>query len=160
MNDKRPSAEIFLSLDPFERLVATLPGMEPLSGLFPVRCFPLTAPNEFISLVDRGGREVYCIQNLDELASEAKTLLLAELERCAFIPKINRILYISPESEPTTWRVETDRGRVEFVLPNEDSVRRLDTKGALVTDRFGVRYHIPEIARLDGRSRKRLLRYL
>jgi hypothetical protein len=149
-----------LSLDSFQRLVVTLPGMEPVVGVTPIRCFPFAAPNEFISLCDALGKEIYCVSHLDNLETGVQKLLMSELNRLEFVPTIQRILYISPESEPTQWRVETDRGAAEFVLPNEDCVRRLDASGALITDGSGIRYRVPDIHRLDSRSRKLLTRYL
>ena len=52
-------------------------------------------------------------------------LLADELSCREFVPTIQRILWVSGNSEPSKWRVETDRGETEFVLNDEKDIRRL-----------------------------------
>ncbi len=149
-----------LDLDAFGRLVLTLPEGLVVVGVTPVRCFPFTAPQERVSLCDEAGREVHCIEDMDELAVPTRELLEQELARREFIPVIRRLIDIQPASEPTTWQVETDRGLTEFKLTSEDHVRRLGAHGALIADAQGVRYRILDIARLDAHGRRLMARYL
>lgn len=160
MNQRVKSDQIRLSLDAFSRLVITLPDGEEVIDVYPVRCFPFSAPQEHIAICDNNGREVFHVAHIDGLQPAARTLLISELARREFVPKIDRIISILPESEPSEWHVETDRGEVRFVLQNEDGVRRLDLHGVLITDKHTVRYHVPEIRSLDSRSQKLLQRYL
>ena len=130
-----------------------------VDGVAPVRCFPLSAPESWISFCDERGREVHSLGDPAALDEESKRILASELARREFIPQIRRIHAISAGAEPTTWEVTTDRGDTRFVLPSEDHVRRLGD-GALITDEHGIRYRIGEIRSLDKASRKLLQRYL
>jgi hypothetical protein len=56
--------------------------------------------------------------------------------------------------------VETDRGRVRFVLNTADEVRRLDDRRAMVIDAHGIRYLINDMEDLDLASRRLLERYI
>ncbi len=149
-----------LASDPFGRLVATLPDGRTISGLQPTRCFPLTAPHENISLCDERGHEVFCVERVEDLDEASRQLLQRELGRQEFIPIVTRVVSISPTSPRSAWEVETDRGPARFIIPGEDSIRRVEPSGAMVTDDHGVRYLLPDMEALDTRSRKLLRRYL
>ncbi|MBI5547522.1 MAG: DUF1854 domain-containing protein [Deltaproteobacteria bacterium] len=156
-----PSAtQIGLAHDKLGRLVLTMPDGQSHIGVHPVRCFPFTAPLEWISFCDARGAEVHCLPTLEGLSGEARSLLEAELARREFIPVVRRVREVSPGAEPTTWLVETDRGEARFTLPSEDNVRRLGAHGALITDAHGVRFRIHDTRTLDARSRRFLVQYL
>lgn len=148
-----------LHVDELGRLVVALPDGRTCAGVVPVRCFPFTAPDEWISLCEESGAELVCLPRLDAVDEASRAVLLAELSRREFIPVIRRVLHVSPGAEPTIWEVETDRGPATFSLPSEDNVRRLG-EGALVTDVHGVRFRIVDTRALDARSRKYLAQYL
>ncbi len=124
------------------------------SGLTPIRMFPLTDPNKWIVLVDRQGREVTTITNPKDLDAASAELLAEELKCREFVPQIDRILWISGNSEPCQWRVSTDRGITEFVLNDEKDIRRLGAHGVLIIDAHGIRYLIPDDRQLDRYSRR------
>ena len=149
-----------LHVDAFGRLVLTLPGQAPVTGVVPVRSFPLTAPTERVSLCDEQGHEVCCVQDLSELPGDVRTLLESDLARREFLPVILRILSIAPATEPSMWEVVTDRGRTRFTLVSEDHIRRLGPHGALISDADGVRYRVMDSRALDAPSRKLLKQYL
>jgi len=149
-----------LSRDALGRLVLTAPDGSVHAGVIPVRCFPFTAPQEWISLCREDGTEAHLLPTLAGLAPETRALLEAELERREFVPVIRRVRGISPGAEPTLWRVETDRGETRFTLPSEDHVRQMGEHGALITDAQGVRYRILDTRALDARSRRYLDQYL
>ncbi len=154
------AATIALHVDAFGRLVLQMPGAAPVVDVAPVRCFPFTSPSERVSLCDEQGHEVACIADLADLRPDVRALIEQELARREFIPIIVRILDISQGSEPTTWRVLTDRGESRFVLTSEDHVRRLGTRGVLITDADGVRYRVPDSGSLDAHGSNLLKRYL
>lgn len=149
-----------LCLDGFGRLVLQRPGADPVAGIVPVRCFPFTAPNERISLCDEQGREVHCIPDLAKTGDQTRELIQCELARREFVPCILKINGITPDSEPTSWDVETDRGHTRFLLTSEDHVRRIQDRGVLITASDGVRFLVADRHQLDGQSRKLLRRYL
>ena len=123
-------------------------------GLVPIRLFPLTDPDRWIVLVDRQGREVTMIADPTDLDKASSDLLNEELKTREFVPHIERILWVSGNSEPCQWRVATDRGVTEFVLNDEKDIRRLGPHGVLVIDAHGIRYLIPDDRQMDRYSRR------
>ncbi|MGL4462190.1 MAG: DUF1854 domain-containing protein [Planctomycetia bacterium] len=129
-------------------------------GVDPVRAFPLSDPNHFISLVDDDGSEIVCIADLADLAPDARWLLEAELTDREFLPIIRRIVSLVRGVEPPAWRVDTDRGPAVLELKGEESLRKLAGDQVLIHDRHGVRYLVPSIGQLDAYSRRVLDRYV
>lgn len=125
-----------------------------LEGLAPIRLFPLTDPDHWIALVDLQGREVATIEDPSELDESSAALLAEELKRREFVPHIERIIWVSGNSEPSQWRVQTDRGATEFVLNDEKDIRRLGAHGVLIIDAHGIRYLICDDRQLDRHSRR------
>lgn len=126
----------------------------------PVRGFPITQPDYGVSLVDRDAREIVWIENLSDCDPAISALVRDELAMRDFLPVIQRIHTISHSREPSEWDVETDHGRVQFVLNVMEDVRRLDTQRAMVTDANNVQYLVTNMGRLDTKTRRFLERYL
>ncbi len=126
----------------------------------PIRAFPISDPEHWISLCDPNGREIVQIRDLAELSAEQRTLMLSELTRREFVPVIRRIESISSLAEPCEWFVETDRGSTSFVLNSDEHVRKLGQDRALILDSHGLRYLVPDAKQLDAHSRRLLSRYL
>src|SRR5690606_41295673 len=76
------------------------------------------------------------------------------------VPRIERILSVSPFVPPSEWRVVTDRGATTLTLRAEEDIRRLGTRALLVADRHGIHFRIDDIERLDATSRRLLDRFL
>lgn len=125
-----------------------------VDGVTPLRLFPLTDPDRWIVLLDRNGREVASIDDPTRLDSDSATLLAQELKMREFVPQISKILWVSGNSEPSQWRVATDRGITEFVLNDEKDIRRLGTHGVLIIDAHGIRYLIADDRKLDRTGRR------
>ena len=155
-----PNPAFGLSLDAWGRLVLIDDRGERHVGVEPVRAFPLSDPSRFITLVDDAGREVATIESLDDLAPDARAVLVEELARREFIPRITRIVSASRDTLPCEWEVETDRGPTRFTLDSEDNLRRLGPGRVLITDARGLRYQVLEPERLDAPSRRLLERFL
>ncbi|MGD0654527.1 MAG: DUF1854 domain-containing protein [Thermoguttaceae bacterium] len=148
-----------LHRDAFERLVLTDADGRILVGVEPVRAFPISSPQEWLSIVDAEGREVLCIREFGDLQSEVRSILEEELSRREFVPIIQRITGVMDDVDPSEWHVETDRGPTSFLLDSEDDVRRLGPYKALFIDTHGIRYLIPDTRVLDYASRRILDRY-
>jgi ATP-binding cassette subfamily B protein len=118
------------------------------------RCFPLSDPGHFIALIDERGRELYCVEDPGELTSESRRALEAALADSELLPHVLRIEATSSEATLSRWRVETDRGTREFVVEQEDHIRRLADGRHLITDQHGMRYVVPALEDLDPRSRR------
>ncbi len=129
-------------------------------GVVPVQAFPIDAPGENVSLVSADGHELAFIPNLSGLDVETRRLLLEEMGQRDFMPVIDRLMFVSTYSTPSTWQVRTDRGTTSFVLKGEEDIRRLKNGGLLVTDSHGVTYRVHDMRVLDRVSRKLLDRFL
>lgn len=149
-----------LSQDDWGRLVLIDAEGRRHVGVEPVRSFPLTDPDRWISLCDAEGREVLFIGSMDELPAETRRILVEELALREFVPAIARIVRVSGDAFPADWDVETDRGPTRLTLDSEDDVRRLGLHGVLISDARKMRYQIPDTRTLDATSRRVLERYL
>ena len=129
-------------------------------GVTPVRVFPFSAPDQWLSITSVSGREIVCIEDPSCLSPAVREVLEADLSRREFVPVIQRIIRVSSILEPCEWLVDTNRGRTTFVLKSEDDVRRLGPNQALILDSSGVRYLIADIKGLDAASRRVLERYV
>lgn len=129
-------------------------------GVVPVRAFPLTAPDEGLSLVGAEGRELAWIDRLDDLPPAARALLDAALATRDFAPTILRLDAVSGFATPSTWTVLTDRGPTRLTLRAEDDIRRLQGNTLLILGEGGVQYRIADRFALDKASRRLLERFL
>jgi hypothetical protein len=129
-------------------------------GVEPVRSFPISDPDHWISICDAEGHELACVQNLSDLPPQVGQVLAEDLARREFVPVIRQILRVSADTDPAAWDVVTDRGQTRFLVNSEDDVRRLGPSRILVIDAQGIRYLIPNIKTLDAASNQTLERYL
>ncbi len=134
-----------LSHDAFGRL--NLVGADGVrhEAVEPVRGFPISDPDRWISICDAEGRELAFVDDLNALPTELRGVLERDLARREFVPLIRRILSVPTDTEPTQWEVETDRGTTRFMLNTSDDVRRLT--GSRASDRRAG-------SSLPGRRRK------
>jgi len=152
--------ELALSRDAFGRLLFAPTAAGAAVVVTPVRAFPLGAPGECLALVGPHGEELAWIDRLDEQPERARSLIEEELAGREFMPEIRAILSVSGYSTPSTWLVETDRGRTELVLRGEEYIRRLSAGALLVTDLYGIQFLVRNLATLDRQSRQILDRFL
>jgi len=149
-----------LARDAHGRLTLTLSDGTVHEGVVPVRAFPISAPDGGLSLVSADGHELRWLDRLSDLPLVARELIEAELALREFTPQIRRIVEVSTFSTPSTWTVETDRGRTELVLKSEDDIRRLGQGRLLISTAQGLQFGITQTATLDRHSRKLLERFL
>jgi len=120
------------------------------------RCFPLTEPERFICLVDPRGHELCCVEDSSALPAASQQALLSALAASELLPRVERIEAILAAATQSTWQVVTDRGARDFIVEQEDHIRRLADGRHLITDSHGMRYMIPRPEALDAKSRKLL----
>ena len=149
-----------LERDSFGRLVWTDAQGTRHEGVVPVRAYPISAPDEGLSLVGPDGRECLWIARLDELSSQVRALIEGELASRDFMPMIHRIKSVSTYATPSVWDVDTDRGATQLVLKAEEDIRRLPDQRLLVADSHGIHYVIADRLALDRHSRRILDRFL
>jgi len=126
----------------------------------PVRCFPVSHPDQWIAICDEQGHELACIQHMAELDPQLRRTLEEELAGHEFVPVVQRIVEVREESDCSYWELETDRGPVSFETNAENAVQRLNGHRAMILDKTGIRYLIPDTAALDRASRRMLEQYL
>lgn len=142
------------------RLAFAGPTGEEHHGIVPVRAFPISSPDESISLVTSDGHELAWIDRLADVPDDIRSLIEEELAARDFVPEIRRIRAVSSFATPSTWTVDTDRGETTFVLRGEDDIRRMSQAMLLVEDSNGVQYLIRDRQTLDRASRRLLDRFL
>lgn len=149
-----------LSHDSFGRLVLVDSDGDVFEGVEPVRAFPFSDPRRWVSLCDQSGREIVCVEELDDLPEPLRRTIESELSRREFLPRILTIVRVRGQNPPCEWQVATDRGDTRFTIETDDAVRRLGRDRILITDSVGLRYIIPNVAELDAASKRKLDRYL
>lgn len=156
-----PLEQFQLERTAFGDLVWTGAQGQRVSGVLPVRAFPIQAPQDGISLVDPEGHEVAWFAQFDAIPEPARSLIEEELARREFMPVIQRIAAVSGFSTPCTWTVDTDRGRAEFVLRGDEDIRRIGSAHALlIAEAHGIHYLVPDQMALDAHSKRVLDRFL
>ena len=158
--DSSPTDAFRLHHDALGRLVLTDAEGRQHVDVEPARAFPISDPANRISIRDRHGHEIRWVESLTELSPEVGSVLETDLRQREFIPIVKRIVHMTALTEPSQWDVETDRGRTQFLLGNEDDIHRLEGHRAIIVDTHGIRYLIPDTRTLDGHSRRILERYL
>src|SRR5690606_11967363 len=126
------SGNFQLHRDPYGRLVLTTASGAQHIGVVPVRAFPISAPDQGLSLLSADGHELLWVDHLSELPETVRTLLDDELAAREFVPEIERIIDVSSFVCPCTWRVLTDRGPAELRLKGEEDIRRLSDSRLLI----------------------------
>lgn len=149
-----------LSRDPHGRLVYTDAQGQVVVGVQAVRAFPIEAPLEGLSLVGPDGHELEWVDHWGQLDLPTRQLLEDELAQREFMPTIERLVGVSTFSTPSTWTVDTDRGRTDFILKGEEDIRRLRDGGLLITDNHGLVFRVIDLKALDRATRRLLDRFL
>lgn len=149
-----------LHLDAHGKLVLTdLDGATHV-GVTPVRSHPISAPDEGLSLVGTHGHELAWVECFSALPDGPRKLLESELAAREFHPVLKRLISVNTFATPSTWRIDTDRGEVDFVLKSEEDIRRLEGGRLIITSTHGVQLEVPDRWALDKPSKRLLERFL
>lgn len=142
------------------RLQLTTSDGKVYDGVFPVRAFPIAAPEDGLSLLNKEGQELAWITRITDLPNATQKLIAEELAKREFMPAIHRIYDVSSFATPSIWHVGTDKGDTQLILKAEDQIWRLSQTSMLITDSHGVNFIIRDVDQLDKHSRKLLDRFL
>ncbi|MBQ8402253.1 MAG: DUF1854 domain-containing protein [Clostridia bacterium] len=125
------------------------------------RSFPVTAPNEFLSVREpdtrkKGrGSEIGMIRDLSIFDKDTIALINAELDLRYFTPEIKKITAAKEKFGYCYWEADTSAGHVSFVLNNPFSnIRKLEDGRILIADMDGNCFLIPDPEALDRQSYK------
>ena len=141
-----------ISRNQFAELEAELPDGSVHAPVEPVRTFPLTQPDQYISLLDAQKNELGLIEDINQLEKADRTLLAEELKKCYFMPKITRIHSLDGQFGVTQWEAQTDSGAVFFDLRSRNDITSLSGGRVLIKDIDGNRYEIVNYHKLDPKS--------
>lgn len=140
---------------------------EHFERVVPVRAFPITDPEEFISIKEpdskeKGkGAEVGMVRRLSDFDEATVALLREELSRRYFTPEIKRITGVKEKFGYSYWDAETSAGKVSFVMTNVSSnIRMLEDGRVFIHDIDGNCFCISDPAKLDKASFKKIEIYL
>ena len=156
-----PTPDFTLERDAWGQLVLAHADGRRQTGVEVVRAFPISAPGEWISICDAEGHEIVCLDDPSTLPPRLRETLESELADREFMPVVVRIESVLADTDPSEWRIVTNRGPTTFFMEDSDNdVRRLGPDRILLVDAHGIRYLIPDTRRLDAASRRILERYL
>lgn len=120
--------------------------------VFAFRAFPLTRPDEYISLRD-GENEIGIIRDLREFDLDNRELIYELLEQRYFTPRVSKIVSTKQRYGGMTWVVETDRGARTIITKRLHEALTENGPGRyFITDTDGNRFEIviDEIASEDA----------
>ncbi len=125
------------------------------------RLMPLSHPEQYISLAADEDTEIGILVNPSELAPESLEILNEELDKRYFTPIIQKIYRVKEQFGVHEWEVETERGRVTFLVRGlNQNIKQSPPARLFVTDVRGNRYDIPDYRELDAQSFHQIQRHL
>ena len=131
------------------------------------RSFPVTAPDEFLSVrepdsrIKGRGAEIGMIRNVNIFDKDPVKLINDELEVRYFTPEIKKITSAKEKFGYTYWEAETTAGNASIVLNNPFSnIRVLEDMRIFISDMDGNCFVIPDPSKLDKLSYKYIEIYI
>lgn len=135
-------------------------------GVYAAYAFPVEHPTEYISLMRSTGsggpdEEVGLIHKLDVFPPEQVELVRQALQRRYFIHTILRIHDIHWDHGLVAMDVETDKGRVKFLMRwQQDRAVDYGRDGKVLLDVDENRYLIPDVEQLPASERAAFTRII
>ncbi len=142
-------------------------GHEVFERVIVLRSFPVTAPDEFLSVREpdtrkKGrGAELGMIRRLSDFDEDTRALINDEMDLRYFTPEVKKITSVKDKFGYSYWEAETTAGKVSFVLNNPFSqIRVLEDMRIYISDMDGNSFVIPDPAKLDRASYRRIEIYI
>ena len=125
------------------------------------RVFPHSYSHEYISVRNAKSEEIGVIRDLSELEDNAKNEVITELNLRYLIPLVTKINSVKNEGDLWVMNVATDRGDMTLVIQYpHDAIVNTKKGGMLITDLENRRCEIREVAALDKKSYRELMRMI
>ena len=153
------SADYDLLINETGQLVLVDAGGTRHENVRPMRIFPLTQPDLWISIQNGSGEELACIEDPSDLTESRRAALQQALAMRDFVPVIRSITRITRAADGFDWNVVTDRGPTTFRVETDENIQTLGGTRIVIIDSGNTRYLIPNIAALDRESQRKLERY-
>ena len=139
--------------DELHKLTLRRPGEGDANDVRIRRAFPWSQPTRHVSIRSSEGKELLLIDDLAGLAGSLRRRIEQWLESHSFIPKITRIDEVDVRFGYQQWKVNTDRGHIEFRVQEREDIRFLPDGRFSIRDADGNVYEMPRLDQLDPRSR-------
>jgi hypothetical protein len=124
-------------------------------GVKLIRTFPLTMPDQYISVRSDSDDEITMIANLSLLEDESRKEAEQELQQYYMIPIIERIVSLDRNGSEWVWVVDTSYGRITFRMNEmQESLHPLSLVSWILCDIEGRRFIIVNIQEMDEESLK------
>ena len=156
MTQTRSTPPFELFLDEKSKLVLRRPGEEDVTDVRIRRSFPWSDPGHFVSIRSSDGKELLLIEDVSALSEAQRRMIESSLETTVLIPRITRIDSIDVRFGFQQWRVQTDRGAIEFRVQEREDIRFLPDGRYTLRDADGNVYELPKLDELDEASRRAL----
>lgn len=125
----------------------------------PHRLFPFSDPTHYVSFLEKGETEVALLTSLDMIDEASRRAVEECFMEYYLIPEITGIIHVVDNSSTFKWKVNTDRGVVEFQIRNRNSdIKQMDDV-LLMRDSNDNRYRV-DLNKLDAKSMKKILSYI
>lgn len=133
---------------------------EQVARVRPVRCFPWSFPDGFISLRQDDGGEALFVEEMAELDPESANALSAALRGGEFVFEVLRVESIAEELETRVWHTLTSGGKRTFQTKVDEWPRESPSGGYLVRDLAGDSFLLPRLDAADKETRRWLWAYV
>lgn len=129
------------------------------------RALPINHPDEYISVSDASNNEIGIIKDINDLKDEQRSLLLEELSKRYYCPKIDKILSVKDKMGFVYFDVSIIKGNAMFkkncsVKDVSKNIRMLGDDKLMIFDVDGNRFLIDPLSELDKKSKKFLEPYI
>ncbi len=119
------------------------------------QAFPLSLADRYITFFDQEDEYLGLVENPGLCDEDTHRIIQDEIAWRYFRPRITRIVEMASREGKSFFSVETDRGAVEIPIRDlREGMTELSPGRILITDEHGNRYEIPDLYRLDRRSRR------
>ena len=145
-------SQVSIERNAFEELVVQLPDGTTYTKVEAVRSFPINETIRYIALLDSEGDEIGIVEDVRKLTPKSRDVLMEELQKRYFMPKITKINSLDGQFGITQWEVETTQGDVEFGMRTRYDIVTLENGRVLIKDADGNRYEIENYNKLDPKS--------
>jgi len=145
-----------LKVDDRGRLVLARPGQEEKVDVRVRRAFPWSSPGKFVSIRDSEGNELMLIEDLAAIEESQRRIIEQALGGGSFVPRILRVKEVDVRFGYQEWKVQTDRGEIEFRVQEREDIRFLPDGRFSLKDADGNVYEMPSLEKLDEHSRRQV----
>jgi hypothetical protein len=123
--------------------------------------FPFETPDEFISVLDKDGKEYGIIRSISDFTGEDAEYHPGSFGKEISLPRNHKNTLPQGTAGLLLWEVETDMGRMSFSMHDTyRNIARVSDTRLVLTDVDGNRFSIKDVLALDRKSYRRIELYL